>query len=518
VTDRLLIVGWDGADWEIVDDLARRGVLPNVSALLTGGGRGTLRSTIPAHSWSAWPSFLTGVHPSGHGIYDFASRDPRDPQRRVPITSSSIRATTFLQHLSTAGRSVRAANIPVTYPPIEVSGRFISGPIVPPGGRYVHPPAWQAELDRRAPFPLNGLEWQRFSSDPAALVAEAADVVRRRGESFRVLLEGDWDVAVCVFVAPDRVQHPLGRFLLPSHPAFSSLQTSDVAEALRGFFGALDAELGRLADAAGPGATVVLMSDHGFRPVTRAIDMSALLARLGYTARTPGAAVDRVIARSRLKRAIGRTRIARTLKPFVPRPKTLRWDRTVAYASSSGGGVLLNRRGREPHGVVADERYASLREEIREALLSLRDPETGGRVIGDVHRREDLPPGPHADRAPDLLAVPAPLYSFEHTGSPIVDTSWPSASHRIDGIIAATGPGIGGDLGTRNITDLAPTALAFAGVEPPACDGIVIDEIAGRRARSGVAVASDPVRHEEQGSREDEDFMAQHLRDLGYIE
>src|SRR5689334_22446861 len=76
VAQRVLVVGWDGADWEIVDDLLGRGLLPNLQAMLEEGGRGTLLSSIPSQSWSAWTSFLTGYHPATHGVWDFVERDP----------------------------------------------------------------------------------------------------------------------------------------------------------------------------------------------------------------------------------------------------------------------------------------------------------------------------------------------------------------------------------------------------------------------------------------------------------
>src|SRR6059058_1469019 len=131
MSDRLLIIGWDGADWDILDDLLARGLLPNVARLLEEGGRGTLRSTIPSHSWAAWSSFLTGMQPTGHGVFDFVERDETDPQRRIPVSSTSIQAVTFLERLSGAGHEVRCADVPVTFPPISVRGRMISGVAIP---------------------------------------------------------------------------------------------------------------------------------------------------------------------------------------------------------------------------------------------------------------------------------------------------------------------------------------------------------------------------------------------------
>ena len=58
---RVLLIGWDGADWRILDPFLRRGDLPNLQALIDRGQKDVLRSTVPTHSWAAWLSFLTGV-------------------------------------------------------------------------------------------------------------------------------------------------------------------------------------------------------------------------------------------------------------------------------------------------------------------------------------------------------------------------------------------------------------------------------------------------------------------------
>ena len=124
MTDRLLIVGWDGADWDIVDDLIERGVLPHVREMVETGVRGVLRSPLPDHSWAAWPTFLTGMDPGGHGVFDFMERHPTASGRRDPILSTSIGVETFLESLSSEGHEVRAGNIPVTFPPFPVNGRL----------------------------------------------------------------------------------------------------------------------------------------------------------------------------------------------------------------------------------------------------------------------------------------------------------------------------------------------------------------------------------------------------------
>jgi predicted AlkP superfamily phosphohydrolase/phosphomutase len=524
MSERLLIVGWDGADWEVLDDLLERGQLPNLAEMLRDGARGELESTRPTHSWAAWPSFLTGLHPSGHGVFDFIERDPREPQRRIPVSSSSIKATTFVERLSDAGLEVRMANVPVTFPPIPVRGRMISGVALPPRSQFVYPAEWQGELQRRAPFPINGMEWNRFRDRPEALIDEARHMVLQRTTSYEVLLEGPWDLAVCVYVASDRLQHPLGSSLLPSHPRFDRDGEGRVADRLRGVYAALDGSLGRLRTIAGDRTTTVLLSDHGFRPITRAADLNRLLERLGFAAVAGQSTAVGRLRRSGIARRVLRTRIGRSVKAVVRAPSTVDWRRTVAYQSATGGGVSINVRGREPNGIVSPEEYQRAIEQVRDAILGYRDPQTGERIADDVLVRDALPDGPHRTLAPDLLIGAAPLWAFLHTGTVSSETTWPSGTHRKQGVIAASGPAVQrGDLGKRQLVDVAPTALAFFGITADGLDGRPIAALVEQRpAHDGAQVGSSggsEVRRDPSGMSEaDEEYVAQHLRDLGYIE
>jgi predicted AlkP superfamily phosphohydrolase/phosphomutase len=103
---RVILIAWDGADWRILDPLLEQGALPNLQALLDKGQREVLRSTVPTRSWSAWPSFLTGVDPDDHGVYDILETKP-GTHKQYPVTFKSIKARTFLDDLTGAGRNRR---------------------------------------------------------------------------------------------------------------------------------------------------------------------------------------------------------------------------------------------------------------------------------------------------------------------------------------------------------------------------------------------------------------------------
>lgn len=101
---RVILIAWDGADWRILDPLLEQGALPNLQALIDRGQRDVLRSTVPTHSWSARPSFLTGVDPVDHGVYDILETVP-GTHKQYPVTYKSIKARTFLDDLTAAKKS-----------------------------------------------------------------------------------------------------------------------------------------------------------------------------------------------------------------------------------------------------------------------------------------------------------------------------------------------------------------------------------------------------------------------------
>ncbi|MGI8790231.1 MAG: alkaline phosphatase family protein [Actinomycetota bacterium] len=519
---RLLIVGWDGADWDILNDLSARGCLPHISSLIESGARGVLQSVIPSHSWAAWPTFLTGEDPPGHGVFDFVERDPARPGMRLPVTSASIKAPTFLEYLSEAGREVRVGNVPVAYPPIPVNGKMISGVAVPPGGEFVHPLDWAPELERRAPFPVNGLEWMNYEHDPESLLEEARQLIEQRTASFEVLLEGNWDTAACIYVEPDRLQHAFGAYLLPSHPDHEKLAASKLGESLRDVYRLLDACTERLSRAAGPETAVILMSDHGFRPITRQLDLNRLLKHLGFASGARSATATTALRQSSVAKLLKRTKVAAPLRRKVKMPSTLDWSRTRAYKATTGGGLSLNLKGREPHGIVEPQDYERVRSELSAALLEYVDPESGERPIAETFARESLYEGPFLHLAPDLFVKASELWgmSASSQGNGLSSyTRWPTGRHRRAGIIVANGPHVvPGDLGVRHLRDIAPTALAFHGLRAPSSAGSPIQEISGS---SGHEVTVSPIRDSRRQSEltnEEQQQITDHLRDLGYIE
>jgi len=151
---RAVILGFDGMDPELTERFIAEGRLPNLAKLREQGTFRKLRTTYPAISPVAWSTFMTGVNPGKHNIYDFLARDLgsylpylssaeiKGPKRNlkigkytVPLGSARIkgmrRGIPFWHWLGDAGIFCSVIRVPVTFPPEKFPGVLLSGMCVP---------------------------------------------------------------------------------------------------------------------------------------------------------------------------------------------------------------------------------------------------------------------------------------------------------------------------------------------------------------------------------------------------
>ena len=498
---RVLLVGWDGADWDVLDPLLAAGELPALHGLVERSRRGVSRSCLPSHSWAAWPTFLTGRDPGWHGVFDILEYRP-GAMRRMPVSSRSILAPIWPDRLSEAGKTVLLLNVPLTYPPPAIRGVVIAGGVVPPRTTYSYPP----DVGARLGWPINGGSWTTFRHRPDDFVADLEGLTRRRAAAMRALLDEEpWDVACLVFVSTDRAQHCLLEYVHPEHPDYPEASASPVAERVRGLYRLLDQELASLLERTDDDDLVIFMSDHGHHPCTRAVSMSKVLEQLGFLRFAPGSALVNLLSWGRV-RSVARVvydRLGLHGRVALPTPP-IAWAQTRAYTSvvSTGEGVSVNLAGREPGGTVERADYERVRDELAQALLDFRDPETGAAPIGGVLRKEEVLSGPYLDRAPDLLLEAAPLYSLSHARRLVEKADWLSGDHRPEGVYAMVGPGITpGDGPEISLTDFAGQITEAVGLEPD-------PDWSRTAAPEPVAVFSE----------QDERAVEERLRGLGYLE
>ncbi len=207
------------------------------------------------------------------------------------------------------------------------------------------------------------------------------------------------DLLMVVFYQTDTIQHMFYRYMDRENPAYDSISPAEKErhkdEILR-IYQRMDEVAGKVMSKAGRDDVIIVMSDHGFNPFRKAVNLNTWLANNGFLAKKPGANTSYY----KLNSLYGE--------------RGLFWndvllDETQAY-SLGLGNIYINLKGREAQGTVGAARYDSVRDQIIKQLKELRDPETGQKVIADVQKREDLYSGPYADNAADLVVSFNPGY------------------------------------------------------------------------------------------------------------
>ena len=147
---RVIVLGFDGLDYNLTRELMSQGRLPSFARLAAHGGFSALGTTVPPQSPVAWSSFITGLDPDHHGIFDFIHRDPTtmtpylstsrtEPPRhflplgrwRFPLTSGRVellrRGQTFWDVLREHGIESTIVRMPANFPPSGTASRELSG-------------------------------------------------------------------------------------------------------------------------------------------------------------------------------------------------------------------------------------------------------------------------------------------------------------------------------------------------------------------------------------------------------
>jgi predicted AlkP superfamily phosphohydrolase/phosphomutase len=371
------------------------------------------------------------------------------------------------------------------------------------------------------------MSWTTFRGRPGPFLDEAVQLTTARTRANLGLLdETDWRFAALIYVATDRVQHCLAKYVSPDHPDFASLSREPIAERVRDVYRLLDDALGQILERSRDDDLVLFVSDHGFQSCTRALHMDRLLEDLGFLRFGASQAVFGPMQWGWARAAARKVYDALGLHGKVSLPQSVNWGKTVAYTSvrSTGEGVSINLAGREADGIVDPADYEATRDKVLDALDGFVDPGTGSKPIRRALRREEVFTGKHAETAPDILLEPAPLYSLTHAKRTVEDADWLSGDHRMDGVIAAAGPRVRKEAFAEPalLVDMAPTVLAALGV--PASvkhDGQVLSSVVGDEASVGAAAAAVAEAGPESDTALDADEaqeVEEHLRGLGYLE
>jgi predicted AlkP superfamily phosphohydrolase/phosphomutase len=509
MSKRLLVIGLDGASFDVLDPLIEKGYLPNLARLIASGARAPLETTFPPITAVAWSSFMTGKNPGKHGIFEFVRRD-QGTQRELAVNASFREGRAIWDLLSDAGRRVIVHNFPCTYPPHALNGLMIADFMTPRGRRdFTYPASLLAELeDQFGPYRLH-LSETYAGGKAQGVLDELNDELEYKARVTEHLMTAyEWDAFFQYFWGTDRIQHELWHIFDESHPRHDRQEARQYQEKVFAYFRRVDEIIGRLIELAGREPVVWVASDHGFGPAHKYCSFNIWLLQEGFLQLKRD-------ARTRLKRAmfqlgitpenafklirklpLGRLRPARgasnepgtsrLLSTFFLSFNDVDWSRTLAFSKGNYGQIYVNLKGREPHGVVEEKDYDSVCNAIVERLKALRDPQTGEAWAGEVFRREQVYEGPRVADAPDIAFLPRdmrylPLGNADFTSNKfMVDAFGISGCHRMHGVMIGNAAAVkqAERLDAAHIYDVAPTLLYLMGEPVPAdMDGRVLTEI-----------------------------------------
>jgi predicted AlkP superfamily phosphohydrolase/phosphomutase len=563
-----MIIGFDGATFDLVRPWADAGLLPTFQRLMQHGAWGDLESTAPPLTPVAWSSMATGLGPGKHGVFDFFARRPGSYDTYL-VNSTHRHGTPLWSLAGEQGCRATVINVPATYPPEQVNGLMVTGLLTPnDAGDASWPRGLLAELKQAVPdfgFYPPGV----FSpGQEAGFVQSVLEWDRMTLRATHFLMDRQpWDFLFTVFVGIDIVSHFMWRYMAaashdgrtsrtePSRPPDLAADAV-LADAIQSVYRQADDILAQMLQAAGDDTYVFVVSDHGFGPLDYYMHLNAWLVKRGYLKfkRTPltqlkalayrlGLTPLSLLTLARRLRLGGRVQktasrhhgwiesLAR--QAFLSLPD-VDWSRTTAYASGFGGPIFLNLRGRQPAGIVEPGAEAeALLQRLTDDLKALRHPVTGEPFVGAIYRPEDLYSGPYAQMAPDLLFEPKDWSNQGFGLHDFASNRWlePSpdrtGTHRMNGILLMQGPGVlpGCRLEKASLLDVAPTALALMGVPiPKNADGRVLVSAFDETLRSQLAITY----REEDGtaagqaqlavmSEQEEQDIRERLSALGYV-
>ncbi len=303
---KVMILGFDGADWDFIEPLMAKGYLPHFKKLREEGAWARLRSMKPTLSAVIWTTIATGKSMEKHGIVDWLY--VKRHNIKIPYNSSERREPAIWEILSQEGKTSAVINWFVTFPPDRIKGIMVSSVM----RRYALLKNKKVRILREALYPpryfpiiKECMVWnfqkalkdmgipnyrkmaKEMGRDPSKLPIISSFRVFVLMEKFTenvgeaVWKKGDYDFFALYFRWPDVITHFSGMFIKDKELVRTALQQirekhrldpevrrrldEEDAEVLLPVYRWLDGILGRyMRRAKQKGAYLIVLSDHGF--------------------------------------------------------------------------------------------------------------------------------------------------------------------------------------------------------------------------------------------------------------
>jgi tetratricopeptide (TPR) repeat protein len=283
---RVLLIGWDAADWQLIEPLVAQGLMPTLAAFLARGASGNLATTRPILSPILWNTIATGKRADAHGVLGFTEPDPHGTGIRT-TASTSRRAKALWNILTQQGLRSNVVGWYASHPAEPILGAMVSnqtefsgageGPLSPLPAHAVHPATLADELAecRVHPSELDESAVLPFVPDAARVAAREghrlgklmsmlAQTASVHAFATRLMSRGDWDFTAVYYEGIDRFGHEFMEFHPPKMDAVSQEDFEAYRHCMTGIYRFHDMMLESLLSLAGEDTAVVIVSDHGY--------------------------------------------------------------------------------------------------------------------------------------------------------------------------------------------------------------------------------------------------------------
>ena len=283
---KVLLIGWDAADWKIANPLIDQGLMPTLDDFINHGVMGNIATLRPILSPMLWNSIATGKRPDKHGILGFMEPDPQTGGVR-PVTSTSRKVKALWNILTQRGYKTHVLGWFAGHPAEPINGVSVSDLFpyavgapdkpwpLPPGA--VHPEKLRDEFAKLRMHPAEVSEAAILPWIPRA--AEIDQEKDKGLQSFAKILSENcsihnaatwilqnepWDFLAVYYNGIDHFCHGFMHYHPPKMEGIAEEKFEIYKDVVNGAYRFHDMMLQTLLDLAGPDATVILVSDHGF--------------------------------------------------------------------------------------------------------------------------------------------------------------------------------------------------------------------------------------------------------------
>lgn len=471
---KIIVIGLDGATWDILKPWIINNKLPNMNKMMKNGCYGSMESTIPFVTPPAWTSMVTGKNPGNHGVFDFFDIERTENGLKMNLYSSKSKKSKELWDYID-GKSI-VVNVPLTYPPRKINGIMVTGMYTPDIKHdFTYPKKIKNEIIYLFPDYKTELDWEIYQNKKDDFFKDLYRMTEERKKLFWYFYRMNWSLFFFVFIGTDRLQH----------------FTCDEVDLLE-YYRYLDNFLGEVIKSIqGKNINLFLVSDHGFAKIKKRLTINSFLIKEKYLRplndkkrnflRTFG------LNREKIKETLIRYNLIESYKKLPPiishffskniPGKThpiYDFDLKNSKAVMFGSGCIYFLGGKK---FIKQE----IEEEIIRKLENLKNPDNGDNIIDKVFRKDEIYSGKYLNKAPDLLILPKKGYSIENSISKyfIEEPQFKKADHALNGIFLAYGPNIkvGKEINIK-IYDVTPTILHIFNIPiPKDMDGRVLKEI-----------------------------------------